>query len=227
MVKKTTLVTTGLILGGSILLLSFLNQRFDILGKITTGGFGIGEAIGGALAGIPIGIGTGGAKVLAEGGAAAGEFFKPLTDFFAGLGKETPKTDVQGNFVEGFSLSELLNKIERNPEQLFTDINRRDVESGAVFTSFKEIFQQSGITSDPSSVGIQPKKGVLDLKKLIADAGARIEAAKASAQELKVPGQVGTAGGPAFGGFKSATEQEAALQATLARSQLLFPQFFK
>jgi len=105
LVKKTSILTTGIIIGGSILALSFLSKRFDVLGVVGGAGTSIGEAIGRFLAGIPIGIGTGGADVLASGAEAAGEFFKPVGDFFAdvfgdkggeglGLGQSTSALDV-------------------------------------------------------------------------------------------------------------------------------------
>jgi len=217
---------------GLILVAVFVARKFNLGGQIIGGFGGLGETIGKSFTAIPAGIVTGGAAGIgatAEAAVKASEDFQRFVNQGRLFTEEAPKTDVQGDFVKGFSLSELLNKIERNPQEIVTGISRVDVEKGAVFTSLKELFQQSGVTRDPSSVGIQPKGQILDLKKIIADAGARIEAGKAQAQANITAGTAGTGKGltTLFGGFTSATEQEAGLQATLARNQALFPQFFK
>jgi len=208
-------LTAGLIIAAIL-----VARRFN-LGEQIIGGFGgLGETIGKSFAAIPQGIVTGGAAGIgatAEAAVKASEDFQRFVNMGRLFSEQAPKTDVQGDFVDGFSLSKLLNTIERTPQEIVAGIAPQDVRSGAVFTSLKELLQQSGVTADPTSVGIQPRGQVLDLKGILSNISSRITTSQAQASTQVNP----------FGGFTSAIEQEAALQATLARNQALFPQFFK
>jgi len=203
---------------GVILVAIFLARKFN-LGEQIVGGFGgIGETIGSSFAAIPRGI-------IAGGGAGFGglgeEFIKQSEDFqrFVNGGRlfseQAPKTDVQGDFVGGKSLKELLTIIERNPIQLLEGIKQEQVTQGLVFTNLKELFAQSGVGPANTKTVANP----FDLSKFIQNASTRITASRARAAS--------GSGSTTFGGFSSAVQQEAGLQATLARNQALFPGFFK
>lgn len=235
---------------GVLLLAVFVAKRFNLGGQIVQGLGGFGQAAGLAITapfqGLLQGV-TAGAGGLGETAASLSEGFQrsvsstlgfgPLlfseTQGFGGTG-QVGGTVQQGTFTvlgtngqqiiptaSGFSLAELLNKIERNPQEFVGGVALQDVESGNVFKTLTELLQQSGVTADPLFTGIQPQGNILDLKSILADASSRITAsiARTTAPE--------TSTSPPFGGFASATEQEAGLQATLARNALLFPQFFQ
>ena len=209
---------------GVILLAVFIAQRFNLGGRIIESFKGVGGTVGESITGIFQGLLDG----LIKGGQGLGESAVDLSEGFqqsvcetTGLCKKVFfEPDSQGTFVEGGSVKEFLTRIERNPQEIVGGVSRIDVEKGNIFKEITEILQQAGTTSRPESRNIQPRRGPFDLKNILTKAtiNNRIEAAKNQAKER--PGQ-------AFGGFKSATEQGAGLQATLARNKLLFPQFFK
>jgi len=211
---------------GVIIAAIFVARRFGLGEQIVSGFGGLGETIGASFAAIPTGIVAGGALGI---GNLAETFNQALENFqrFVNKGEVffEPEVEVGGDFTEPGDLSKLLTTIERNPQEFVGGVSRIDVEKGSIFKGVTEVLKQAGVTSRPESRNIQPKKGRFDLTNILKKAAInqRIEVSKSRAQDITAGKQRGSK----FGGFKSATEQEAGLQATLARNKALFPQFFK
>lgn len=74
----------------AVLLVAYLASKTKILDKVREGlsstGRAVGQGVGAGLAGIPIGVGEGAAKVFQEGAGELGTAFKGFTDWLSGIG---------------------------------------------------------------------------------------------------------------------------------------------
>ena len=115
------------------------------------------------------------------------------------------------------TLRNILGQIETQPRRFVEQLNfdRRDLVSGNLFSQISNLF--SNVKPDQKFTKVDPRGSVFNLSGLISGADRRIERSKE---------RVTSESGTPFGGFASATQQEAALQVTLARNRRLFPQFF-